>query len=101
MNTLMLLKHIEKRIVVAHYFRSEDDAILWWNYLLSDEWEIIYLEERKPKGHRYELSYAKNDEHGILYTKYVLCFSIKEALYLKNKIERVNQHYITQIKKLY
>ena len=102
MNTLMLLKHFEKRIIVAQYFKSENEAIQWWSLLpISDEWEIIYLEERKPNGHRYELTYAKYDELGVLYSKYIICFSKKEALYLKNKIERVNQHYIINIKKLY
>lgn len=102
MNTLMLLKHFEKRIVVAQYFKSEDEAIHWWSRLpISDEWEIIYLEERKPNGHRYELTYAKYDELGVLYSKYIICFSKKEALYLKNKIERTNQHYVIQIKRLY
>lgn len=102
MNTLMLLKHFEKRIIVAQYFKNEDEAIHWWSRLpISDEWEIIYLKEREQNGHRYELAYAKYDELGILYSKYIICFSKKEALYLKNKIERVNQHYIIQIKKLY
>lgn len=102
MNTLLLVKHIEKRVVVALYFNSEDEAIQEWSRLpASDEWEVIYLEERKPIGHRYELIYTKNDEQGIPYSKYILCFSKKEALYLKNKIEKVDQHYIIQIKKLY
>ena len=101
MNTLMLIKHIEKRIVVARYFNSEDEAIQECRLPISDEWEVIYLEERKPNGHRYELTYTKYDEQGILYSKYIICFSKKEALYLKNKIERVNQNYIIQIKKLY
>ena len=102
MNTLMLLKHFEKRIIVAQYFKSEDEAIQWWSLLpISDEWEIIYLKERNPIGHRYELTYAKYDELGVLYSKYIICFSKKEALYLKNKIERVNQHYIINIKRLY
>lgn len=102
MNTLMLLKHFEKRIVVPQYFKNEEEAILWWSLLpISDEWEIIYLKERNPKGHRYELTYAKYDEIGVLYSKYIICFSKKEALYLKNKIERVNQHYIINIKRLY
>ena len=102
MNTLMLLKHIEKRIVVPQYFKSEDKAIHWWARLpISDEWKIIHLNERKPSGHRYELAYAKFDEQGVLYSKYIICFSQKEALYLKNKIERVNQNYVIQIKKLY
>ena len=102
MNTLMLLKHYEKRIVIAQYFRSEDEAIHWWSRLpIADECEIVYLEERKPKGHRYELTYAKFDEQANLYSTYIICFSKKEALYLKNKIERINQHYIIQIKKLY
>lgn len=101
MNTLMLIKHIETRTVAAQYFNSEDEAIRVWSRLpLSDEWEVIYLEERKPKGHRYELIYT-NDERGILYPKHIICFSKKEALYLKNKIERIDQHYIIQIKKLY
>lgn len=102
MNTLMLIKHIETRIVVAQYFNSEDEAIrAWRNIPISDEWEIIYLKERKPSGHRYELKYTKRGEQGNLYSNYIICFSKKEALYLKNKIERTNQHYIIQIKKLY
>lgn len=102
MNTLMLIKHIETRIIAAQYFNSENEAIWVWSRLpVSDEWEVIYLEERKPSGHRYELSYIKSDEKDTLYPKYIICFSKKEALYLKNKIERINQHYIIQIKKLY
>ena len=98
----MLIKHIEKKIVITQYFNNIDEAIQRWNHLpISDECEIIYLEERKRSGHRYELIYAKQDELGVLYSKYVICFSKKEALYLKNKIEQVNQHYIIQIKKLY
>lgn len=102
MNTLMLLKYPEKRIVSTQYFNSEDEAIYWWSRsTLAGEWEVIYLEERKRSGHRYELTYAKQDEQGILYAKHIICFSKKEALYLKNKIEKINQHYITQIKRLY
>lgn len=102
MNTLMLLKHIEKKIVVPQYFKSEDEAIRWWSrFPASDEWEIIHLNERELSGHRYELAYAKFDERGVLYSKYIICFSKKESLYLKNKIERVNQNYVIQIKKLY
>ena len=102
MNTLMLLRHLEKRIVSAQYFNSEEEAIHWWARLpISDEWEIIYLKEREPSGHRYELTYAKSDERGILYSKYIICFSKEEALYLKYKIERTDSNYITRIKKLY
>ena len=102
MNTLMLLKHLEKRIAIAQYFKSEGEAIHWWARLpISDEWEIIYMKERETSGHRYELAYAKYEEQGALYSKYIICFSKKEALCLKNKIERINQHYIIQIKKLY
>ena len=102
MNTLMLLKHLEKRIVPARYFKSEDEAIHWWSRLpISDEWEIIHLEERKPSGHRYTLRYTKFDEIGIRYSKYIICFSKKEALYLKNKIEKADSNYIIQIKKRY
>lgn len=102
MNTLMVIKHIETRIVEKQYFNSEDEAINWWSSLpIADEWEIIYLKERKPSGHRYALQYTKSDERGILYSKYIICFSKKEAIYLKNKIERTNQDYITQIKELY
>lgn len=101
MNTLMLIKHIESRTITTQYFNSEDEAIRIWSRLpLSDEWEVIYLEERKPTGHRYELTYTNEDE-GILYSKHIICFSKKEALYLKNKIERIDQHYIIQIKRLY
>ena len=98
----MLLKHIEKRIVVPQYFKSEDEAIHWWARLpILDEWEIIHLNEREPSGHRYELAYAKFDEQRELYTKYVICFSKKEAIILEQKIKKENPDYITDIKKLY
>lgn len=98
----MVFKHIEKKIVIAQYFKNEDEAIQRWSSLpISDECEIIYLEERKPSGHRYELKFAKYDELGDQYIKYIICFSKKEALYLKNEIEKINQHYVIQIKKLY
>lgn len=101
MNTIMLLKHIEKRIVVVLYFRSEERAIRTWSNLFREEWEVIYLNERKPCGHRYQLTCEKSGEPGNLYSREIICFSKKEALYLKNKIEKINQHYIIQIKKLY
>lgn len=102
MNTLMLIKHFETRTVIAKYFKSEDEAIrVWRNILFSEGWEIVYLKERKPSGHRYQLTCIKQDKQDKLHSRYIICFSKKEALYLKNKIERINQHYIIQIKKLY
>lgn len=101
MNTIMLLKNIEMRIVVVLYARSEERAIRTWSELFRDEWEVIYLNERKPTGHRYQLTCKKDDEQGNLYSREIICFSKKEALFLKNKIERINQNYIIQIKKLY
>ena len=101
MNTIMLLKHTELRIVVVLYAKSEDRAIRIWSDLFRDEWEVIYLKERKPCGHRYQLACTKSGEPGNLYSREIICFSKKEALYLKNKIERINQHYIIQIQKLY
>ncbi len=102
MNTLMLIKHIETKAIAAQYFKSEDEAIQIWGKLpMSDEWEIIYLKERKPSGHRYELTYIKQGTQDNQHSKYIICFSKKEALYLKNKLKRINQHYIIKIKKLY
>lgn len=102
MNTLMLIKHIKARIVVAQYFKSEEEAIqIAAKIPITGEWETIHIKERKPTGHRYQLTCTKPDVQGNLYSKDIICFSKKEALYLKNKIERINQHYITQIKKLY
>lgn len=102
MNTLMVIKHIETRIVEKQYFNSEDEAINWWSSLpIADEWEIIYLKERKPSGHRYALKYTKPDERGILYSKYIICFSKKEAVILQQKIKKENPNYITNIKKIY
>lgn len=101
MDTLMVIKNIEMRTIVALYFNSEDEAILEWSRLpLSEEWEVIYLKERKTSGHRYEIAYT-NERKNILYPKYIICYSKKEALHLKNKIEKIDQNYIIQIKKLY
>ena len=102
MKKLLLLKHIESKIIIAMYFKNEEQAYNWWaNFIASEEWEIVHEGEREKSGHRYELIYSKFDEQGELYSKYIICFSKKEALYLRNKIEEINQHYITQIKKIY
>ena len=102
METLIVIRHIERRTVMAQSFNSKDEAIQWWKYLpISEECEIIYLKERKPSGHRYELLCVKWGKEGIQYSKYIICFSKKEASYLRNKIEEIDDHYITRIKKLY
>lgn len=102
MKTIVLLKHIEKRIVLTMYFKNEDQIRMWWEHFpCSEEWEIIYVDERKQSGHRYELTYSKFDEQGKMYTKYVICSSKKESLTLKKKINAVNSNYIINIKKLY
>lgn len=98
----MLLKHLEKKVIVQQYFKDEDEASHWWCHFPTwEEYEVIYLEKRTPRGHRYELMYSKFDEQGNLYSKYIICFSKKEALHLENKIKEANSNYITNIKKLY
>ena len=102
MKTILLLKHIEKKIVLVMYFKNEDQAINWWgSFPCSEERVIIYEGERKRSGHRYELAYSKFDECGKLYSKYIICYSKKESLILKRKIKEVNPNYILNIKKLY
>ena len=102
MRTIVLLKHIEKKIITAMYFKNEDKAIDWWcKFPSSEEWVIIYEGERKRSGHRYELQYSKFDEYGKLYSKYIICYSKKESLLLKRKINEANSNYIITIKELY
>ena len=102
MNTLMIIKNIKKRTIVPLYYKSENEAIESWNSIsLTNEWETVYLKERDPGGHRYQVTCTKQDEQGNIYTKYIICFSKKEALYLENKIKEINQNYIIQIEKLY
>lgn len=102
MKVLAILKNIEGRFITIHQYRSIEKAHSELNNMpCNEEWELIYLEERKPSGHRYELEYAKFDECGELYSKYILCYSKKEALYLKHKIREINPNYLFQIKKLY
>lgn len=102
MKTILLLKHIVKKSVLTKYFKNMDEAIEWWKYFpFSDEWEIIHERERKKSGHRYELSYSTFDECGKLYSRYAICFSKKESLILRKKIEEANPNYILNIKKLY
>ena len=84
------------------YFKNKDKAIKWWiNYPRSEEWVIVHEGVRKTSGHRYELMYNKFDDQGKLYSKYVICFSKKEAVILAGKIKEANPNYITNIKKLY
>lgn len=84
------------------YFKDESQAIDWWKYSPnSDEWEIIHEGERREGGHRYELIYSKFDEQRKIYSKYIMCFSKKEAVLLAQKIKETNLNYTTNIKRLY
>lgn len=102
MKKLLLLKHIENKVIIAMYFKDEDEAISWWsNFIASEEWEIIHEGEREKSGHRWEVLYSKFDEQGKLYTKYIICFSKKEAIILSQKIKKENPNYITDYQKIY
>lgn len=102
MKIILLLKHIERKIVLVMYFKNMNQAINWWkNFPCSEEWIFIYKGERIKSGHRYELTYSKFDECGKLYSKYAICHSKKESLILKKKIKEANPNYIINIKKLY
>lgn len=103
MKTIVLLKHIEKKTILTVCFKNENQAITWWSHFpCSDEWKIIYEGERKRSGHKYELTYSKKfDEYGRVYSKYINCYSKKEALTLKKKINTANPDYIITIKKIY
>lgn len=102
MKKLLLLKHIEQKIIVPVYFKNTEQADNWWiNLPGSEEWEIIHEGERKKSGHRYELIYSKFDEQGKLRSKHITCFSKKEAVILEQKIRKENPNYIPNIKKLY
>ena len=102
MRTLLIAKNIERRIITTLYSKNEVQALHQWDsWPGKEEWEIIYLKRRKRTGHRYGLECAKFYECGELYSKYIICFSKKEALYLKRKIEEVNSSYLFDIKKLY
>jgi hypothetical protein len=102
MKTIVLLKHIEKKIIIAMYFKNGNQAVNWWcNFPSSDEWIPFYEDERKRSGHRYELEYSKFDEQGKMYSKYIICYSKKEALSLKRTINFENPNYTITIKKIY
>lgn len=102
MKKLLLLKHIEMKIIMGMYFKNEEQAYDWWsNFPASSEWVIIHEGERKKTGHRYKLIYIKLDELGKPYSKNIICFSKKEAVILEDKIKKENPNYKTHIKKIY
>lgn len=102
MKTLAILKNVNSRFITIHYYKNEEEAHSeWGSWPTNLDWELIYLRERRPSGHRYELECAKFDDCGELYPKYIICFSKKEALYLKELIRGVNSNYLFNIKKLY
>lgn len=102
MKIILVLKHINKKIIFTMYFSNENQAIEWWSHLpYSEDWEIIHEGKRARTGHRYELILSKFDEQGELYSKYIICFSKKEAVFLERKIKEANLNYIINIKKLY
>jgi hypothetical protein len=102
MKKLLLLKHIKDKTITAVYFKNEEQAYNWWiNFIGSENWEIIHEGERVKSGHRWEVLCSKSDKKGELYTKYIICFSKKEAVILSEKIRKENPNYITGYKKIY
>lgn len=102
MEKLLLLKHTEGQTAIALYFKNEDQVRNWWTDLpCPEKFILIYEGERKKSGHRFKLTYSKFDERGQLYSKYIICFSKKEAIFLEKKIKEINPNYITNIKKIY
>lgn len=102
MKTLLVLKNVEKRVIIAQYFKDEKEAINYWNQWFHNlDWEIVYLENRQDSGHKYELEYSRFEERGGFHSRYIICFTKKEALYLKTKILEINPNYLFHIKKLY
>lgn len=102
MKRIIILEHLEKKIILPLYFKSDEEICRYWSNLpCANEWDIIYEKTRDRSGHRYELKYAKYDEDGKLYSKYIICYSKKESLFLKKKINGINPSYILTIKKLY
>lgn len=102
MKTLLITKNTERKTIATYYFNTEEQALHQWNkWTCKEEWEIIYLKRREKSGHRYGLECAKFNECGELFSKYITCFSKKEALYLKQKIKEINPNYLFNIKKIY
>lgn len=102
MRIVVLVRHIRLNAILAMYFKNKDRVTEWWrNFPYSEEWEIIHEGERERSGHRYELKYYKFSEEGKMLANYIFCFSKKEALTLREKINNKNPNYLTSIKKLY
>ena len=84
------------------YFKNEEKATKWWiDFPASKDWVIIHAGERKECGHRYELMYSKFSKEGKMLSKYIICFSKKEAVILARKMKEANSNYIINIKRLY
>lgn len=102
MKTLLLLLNKYTKTILHFYFKNVDEAINWWsNFKAAEEWEVLYLENRGKSGHRYEIECVKFDSCGELYSKYIICYSKKEALSLKQTIREKNPQYLFYIKELY
>lgn len=102
MKKVLVLKHIAGRTAIILFFKNEDQVCDWWIRLpCPQEFDIIYYDDRKKSGHRYELTYSKFDETGHIYTKHVFCYSKEESVFLEEKIKEINPEYITTINKIY
>lgn len=102
MDTVMLLKHIEKKTILTRYFENENQAIEWWKiFPCSEEWVIIHMGKREKSKHRYDLTYSEFKGSEELHSKHIICYSKREAFILENKINEANAKYVTTIKKIY
>lgn len=102
MEKLLVLKDIYKQTAITLNFRNSNQVTKWWiDQPCPEIFITVHEGERKKNGHRFGLTYSKFDETGRLYSKYFICFSKKEAIFLAEKIKEINPNYTTQIKKIY
>lgn len=102
MRTLLILKNIETKKITHLYYKNKEEALEEWDRWPHNlDWKILCMRDGEKSGHRYELEYAKFDDCGELYSRYIICSSKQEALHLKNKIREFNPDYLFNIKKLY
>lgn len=103
MKILVLLKYIKGHTIIAMYFKNEEKATEWWiNDPYSEDWIVIHGGKRKECGHRYELKYSTFSKEGKMLSKYIICYSKKEAVLLARKMGEANSNYYTiNIKRLY
>lgn len=103
MKTLTIFYEEHSAEVFKKYHKNHAEAADWWNKYNKKykEYRLLLMKDLKRSGHKYEIECQGFDYYGDKYSKYIFCYSKKEAIFVIRTIKKLTDKYIITLKKLY